>query len=80
MVGGQREILNRIDTNVAKINDRPADDLYFSGALIQDIRNNLGEDPREVDWSDRFGDDLRENHRFTPSNMNLMVSFVFFIM
>ena len=74
MVGGQLEVLNRIDMNVQMLNNQPPDNPHFSRGLQVDIEAHLGQDVNRMNFEDLYGEDLRENHGFTPNNMNLLAT------
>jgi hypothetical protein len=74
MIDNQQAIMARIDNNVQQLALQPPEDPYFSRALQLDIMNNLGEDIHNVNWLDRFDNDVRENHRYSPNNANLLAT------
>ena len=66
MIDNQQAIMARIDNNFQQLALQPPEDPYFSRALQLDIMNNLGEDIHNVNWLDRFDNEVRENHRYSP--------------
>ena len=77
MTARHNELLSRLDRiplieeNLERLRNQPTPNAFFTPAIQAIIQEHLGLDVNNMNFRDRFNEDMRTTIRFNPNNVNL---------